>query len=61
MKKRKLLWVCWDFSVYFEALMPMVGWICVHMIVEYFSALEKIYSVDGTLLVGIYPAGHSDL
>ena len=25
----------------FQALMPMIGWICVHTIVEYFSSFEK--------------------
>ncbi len=38
--------------------MPMVGWICVHMIVEYFSAFEKIYSVDRHLSCWDISAGH---
>ena len=25
----------------FQALMPMIGWICVHTIVQYFTAFEK--------------------
>ena len=35
MKKRKMLGIAGTFGV-FQALMPMVGWICVHMIVEKF-------------------------
>ena len=33
MKKRKMLGIAGTFGA-FQALMPMVGWICVHMIVE---------------------------
>ena len=49
MKKRKMLGIAGTFGV-FQALMPMVGWICVHMI----FSIRKIYSVDRTYLVGLY-------
>ena len=26
----------------FQALMPMLGWLCIHTIVEYFKAFEKL-------------------
>ena len=26
---------------FFQALMPMIGWVCVHTIVQYFSSFEK--------------------
>lgn len=29
------------FFAVFQALMPMVGWICVHTVVQYFNAFEK--------------------
>ena len=34
---------------FFQALMPMIGWVCVHTIVQYFSAFEKSFN-----LVSIY-------
>ncbi len=40
MKKRKMLGVAGVFAV-FQALMPMIGWVCVHTIVNKFTAFEK--------------------
>lgn len=40
MKTRKMLLVAGVFAT-FQALMPMIGWVCVHTIVQYFKALEK--------------------
>ncbi len=40
MKKGKMCTVAGVFA-FFQALMPMIGWICVHTIVQYFSAFEK--------------------
>jgi len=37
MRKRKVCLIAGTFAV-FQALMPMLGWICVHTIVELFSA-----------------------
>ena len=56
MKKRKMLGIAGTFGV-FQALMPMVGWICVHMIVEYFSAFEKFIPWIALILLG-YIGGH---
>lgn len=40
MKKKKMMGVAGTFA-FFQALMPMIGWICVHTIVQYFKAFEK--------------------
>lgn len=40
MKKPKMLGIAGLFSL-FQALMPMIGWICVHTVVQHFSAFEK--------------------
>lgn len=40
MRKHKMTGIAGVFAV-FQALMPMIGWICVHTIVQYFSAFEK--------------------
>ena len=36
MKKRKMCGVAGTFA-FFQALMPMIGWVCVHTIVQYFT------------------------
>lgn len=41
MKARKMTLVAGVFAV-FQAMMPMIGWICVHTIVRYFSAFERV-------------------
>ena len=40
MKKNKMCGVAGVFA-FFQALMPMIGWICVHTVVQYFTAFEK--------------------
>ena len=40
MRKGKLLGIAGVFA-FFQALMPMTGWICVHTIVRYFRSFEK--------------------
>ena len=40
MKTRRMCKIAGVFS-FFQALMPMVGWICVHSIVQWFHAFEK--------------------
>lgn len=40
MKKNKMCIVAGVFAI-FQALMPMIGWICVHTVVQYFEAFEK--------------------
>ena len=40
MKKKKMCGVAGIFAL-FQAAMPMIGWICVHTIVEKFQAFER--------------------
>ena len=40
MKRNKMCGVAGVFAL-FQALMPMIGWVCVHMLVQYFKAFEK--------------------
>ncbi|MCC8182106.1 MAG: manganese efflux pump MntP family protein [Clostridiales bacterium] len=39
MGKGKMLGIAGVFA-FFQALMPMIGWICVHTVVQYFTAFE---------------------
>lgn len=41
MRKRKMTGVAGMFAL-FQALMPMLGWVCIHTIVEKFKAFEKM-------------------
>lgn len=40
MKKSKALEIAGIFA-FFQALMPMIGWVCLKTVVEYFKAFEK--------------------
>ncbi|MBQ8279798.1 MAG: manganese efflux pump [Roseburia sp.] len=40
MKRKKMCGVAGIFA-FFQAMMPMIGWICVHTVVQYFQAFEK--------------------
>ena len=40
MKRQKMCGIAGLFS-FFQALMPMIGWVCVHTVVQYFNAFEK--------------------
>lgn len=40
MRKQKMCGIAGVFA-FFQAIMPMIGWICVHTIVQYFKAFEK--------------------
>lgn len=40
MKKKKMTAVAGTFA-FFQAAMPMIGWICVHTVVQYFRSFEK--------------------
>lgn len=41
MKKRRMCEIAGVFAV-FQALMPLLGWICVHTVVRFFSSFEKL-------------------
>ena len=51
MKKRKLFLISGTFG-FFQALIPMLGWVCVHTIVEYFKAFEKFIPWIALALLG---------
>ena len=40
MRKKKMIGIAGVFA-FFQALMPMIGWVCVHTIVQYFQMFEK--------------------
>ncbi len=40
MKKKKMCGVAGVFAI-FQGLMPMIGWFCVHTLLQYFQAFEK--------------------
>ena len=40
MRKRKLCGVAGTFA-FFQFLMPMIGWVCVHTFVQFFSSFQK--------------------
>lgn len=51
MPKSKLLTIAATFGG-FQALMPMIGWACVHTIAEYFTAFQKFIPYIALLLLG---------
>ncbi len=50
MKQRKIIGVAGIFAI-FQALMPLIGWICIHTIVEYFSWFEKLIPYIALILL----------
>lgn len=51
MKKRKICGVAGVFA-FFQALMPLIGWICVHTVVQYFASFEKLIPWIALVLLG---------
>ena len=51
MKKSKMCGVAGMFA-FFQALMPMIGWVCVHTFVQYFQAFEKFIPWIALALLG---------
>lgn len=51
MKPRKMAGIAGVFAV-FQGLMPMTGWVCVHTVVQYFSAFEKLVPWIALALLG---------
>lgn len=51
MPRGKLCTIAGTFG-FFQALMPMVGWVCVHTIVQYFRAFEAFIPWLALLLLG---------
>ena len=51
MRGRRMCFIAGVFA-FFQALMPMLGWICVHTIVQYFRAFEKLIPWIALALLG---------
>ena len=51
MKRRKLLFVALTFAL-FQAAMPLIGWVCVHTVVEKFAVIEKFIPWIALALLG---------
>jgi putative Mn2+ efflux pump MntP len=51
MRKRKMCGIAGMFS-FFQALMPMLGWVCIHTIVNTFQAFEKCIPWIALALLG---------
>ena len=51
MKTKKVLGVAGMFS-FFQALMPLIGWICVHTVLQYFQMFEKLIPWIALILLG---------
>ncbi len=51
MKKNKMFGVAGLFA-FFQALMPLIGWVCVHTFVQYFRSFEKFIPWIALALLG---------
>ena len=51
MKKRKMFSVAGIFA-FFQTLMPLLGWICVHTVLEHFKVFEKFIPWIALILLG---------
>ena len=51
MKRGRMCGIAGVFA-FFQALMPMVGWICVHTVVQYFQSFEKCIPWIALALLG---------
>lgn len=51
MRRRRMLLIAGVYAI-FQYLMPLVGWVCVHTVVELFSSLEKLIPWIALLLLG---------
>ena len=51
MRKRRMCMIAGLFA-FFQALMPMLGWVCIHTIVQYFQSFEKLIPWIALALLG---------
>jgi len=51
MRRRKMLFVAGVFAI-FQALMPTIGWVCVHTVLQYFKSFEKLIPWIALALLG---------
>ncbi len=52
MRHRKLFGIAATFAV-FQGLMPLLGWVCVHTVVQWFSSLEKLIPWVSLVLLSV--------
>lgn len=52
MKTRKMCGIAGVFGG-FQALMPLIGWVCVHTVVQYFRTFERVVPFIALALLGI--------
>ena len=52
MKFKKVLLIAGVFAV-FQALMPMIGWLCVHTVMQYFGTFEKLIPYIALALLSV--------
>ncbi len=50
MKKRRISVVSGVFA-FFQALMPLIGWVCVHTLLEYFKGIQRFIPLIAFLLL----------
>jgi len=50
MKSRKMCGIAGMFA-FFQALMPLIGWVCIHTVVQYFRSFEKLIPWIALLLL----------
>lgn len=41
MKKNRMVWIAGTFA-FFQFIMPMIGWVCVHTVVSYFHSFQAL-------------------
>lgn len=51
MKPRKACGIAILFAI-FQGMMPLIGWVCIHTIVQYFRAFEKLIPWIALILLG---------
>ncbi|MBQ7346333.1 MAG: manganese efflux pump [Clostridia bacterium] len=51
MRARKMCGIAGTFA-FFQALMPMLGWICIHTVLQYFQSFEKLIPWIALALLG---------
>ena len=56
MRKRKMLGVAGIFAI-FQGLMPLIGWVCIHTVVQYFKFFEKLIPWIALALLGFIGGG----
>ena len=53
MKKSRMAYIAGVYA-FFQFLMPMAGWICVHTIVQLFGQFQKMYPLDRINTIALY-------